>query len=63
VFIRGMFGKSWRTSGLQEGGFADVALDVLGLLVHFELRLGYFGVFVLAITLGGCFGAVSHVCG
>jgi hypothetical protein len=29
-----------RTGCLEEGGFADVALDILGLLVYFELRLG-----------------------
>jgi len=60
MLIRGVLGKSRRTSCLQEGRFADLTLDILGLLVDFELRLGDFGVFVLAIALGSCLRTVSH---
>jgi len=60
MFIRSMFSEGRRTSRLQERRLADIALDVLGLLVDLELRLGDFGVFVLAIALGCGFGSVSH---
>jgi len=60
MLIRGVLGKSRRTSCLQEGRFADLTLDILGLLVDFELRLGDLGVFVLAIALGCCLRTVSH---
>lgn len=39
------------TSRLQKGRLADITLNILGLLVDLELRLGYFGIFVLAIPL------------
>ena len=48
------------TGGFQESGFADSALDIFGLLVDFELRLCDFNIFVLAIPLGSCFGALEE---
>jgi len=60
MLVRGMLGKSWGSSGLQECRLADLTLDILCLLVDFELRLGDFGIFVLAIALGGCLCTVSH---
>jgi hypothetical protein len=39
------------TSGLQEGRLADIALNIFRLLIHLELRLGDFGIFVFAIAL------------
>lgn len=48
----------WSACSLQERRLADIALDVLGLLVLLQLRLCDFGVFVLAITLGCCLGSL-----
>jgi hypothetical protein len=39
------------TSRLQKSRLADITLNILGLLVDFKLRLGHFGIFVLAIPL------------
>jgi hypothetical protein len=47
-----------RTRRLQECRLADVALDVLGLLVDFQLRLGDFRVFGIAFPLRGCLGSL-----
>jgi len=63
VLVRSMFGEGRGTGGLQERGLAGDALDIHSLLVGLELRLCDFGVLVLAITLGGCLGSVSHLCG
>lgn len=46
-------------SRLQERRFADIALDILRLLIDFELRLGDFTVFCVALALRGCFGSLS----
>jgi hypothetical protein len=40
-----------RTSCLQESGLAGKTLDIFGLLVNLQLRLGHFGIFVFAIPL------------
>jgi len=61
MLVRSMFGEGRGAGSLQEGRLADIALDVFGLLVDLELRLCDFGVLVLAITLGGCLGSVSHL--
>jgi len=60
VLVRGVFGESRRTSSLQESRLADLALDIHSLLIDLELRLCDLGIFVLAITLGGCLRTVSH---
>jgi hypothetical protein len=46
------------TGRLQKGGFADIALDIFGLLVDLQLRLGCFGIFVFAIPLRGGLGSL-----
>jgi hypothetical protein len=40
---------------LQKSTLADLTLDILCLLVDLELGLGDLGVFVFAVSLGGCF--------
>lgn len=57
-------GSGWNvrrcTSSLQERRLADDTLDVHSLLVDLELRLGDFGVFVLAVALGCCLRSLVH---
>ena len=47
-----------RTSSLQKGRLADIALDIHGLLVDFELRLGHLDVLVFAVALRCCLGSL-----
>lgn len=60
MLVGGVLGEGRRTSSLQKGRLADIALDIHGLLVDFELRLGDLDVLVFAVALRCCLGSVSH---
>lgn len=49
-----------KSSSLQESGFANLALDILGWLVDLQLRLcdALLSIFLIACTLGSCFCAL-----
>lgn len=62
MLVGGVLGQSGGFGGLEEGRLADLALDVAGLLVHLELRLGNLALLLVAITLLLSLGAVTHGC-
>lgn len=39
MFIRGMLGEGWAASGFEEGGFADLTLDVFRAFVLFRVKI------------------------
>jgi hypothetical protein len=62
VLVLGMLFQSRGLCGLEEGRFADLALNVASLLVHLELRLGRGLVLSSALALLLSLGTVTHVC-
>jgi hypothetical protein len=62
VLVLGVLFQSRGLCGLEEGRFADLALNVASLFVHLELGLGSVLVLSSAFALLLSLGTVTHVC-
>jgi hypothetical protein len=62
VLVLGVLFQSRGLCGLEEGRFADLALNVASLFVHLELGLGSVLVLSSALALLLSLGTVTHVC-
>jgi hypothetical protein len=62
VLVLGVLFQSRGLCGLEEGRFADLALNVASLFVHLELGLGSVLVLSSALALLLSLGTVTHDC-
>lgn len=60
VLIDSVLSELRRTGGLQEGRFADLALDIHSLDIRLQLRLSDLAILRIALALLRSLGSVTH---